>query len=82
MKTALIIIWLIILTIFMLRIHEQMKERPTNSEFINLEKEVQTELKQNQDETIQKIKALFKDVRIIPVSTGALVVMEREKDKE
>lgn len=90
MKTTLIIIWLILLTIFMLRIHGQVKERPTNSELLTID--IRLDLLELNDPTQmkntvmnyvikraeEKVEGLLRNRHVVPVS-GALLAVEREE---
>ncbi|TET67292.1 MAG: hypothetical protein E3J56_13150 [Candidatus Aminicenantes bacterium] len=82
MKTkVLIITWLLLLTIFMLRIHGQMKGRSTNENLLDVKNRVavlELDFQHNQGRVEEEIKEWFKDRRIVPVGRRILLAVERE----
>lgn len=89
MKTTLIIItWLLLLTIFILRIHGQMKERPTNSELLTID--IRLDLLESNDlaqmkKTVmnyvinraeEKVDSLLRNRHVVPVGNGILLAVE------
>jgi len=72
----------------MLRIHGQMKERPTNENLLDVKDRVEIlelDFEHNQGRVWKEIKAWFEDKQIVPVGNGmflAVAVERYEKDAE
>jgi len=71
----------------MLRIHGQMKERPTNENLLDIKDRIsvlELDFQHNQDRAWKEIKTWLENKRIVPVGNGMFlaVAVEREEDRE
>jgi len=80
---ALIFIWLIILTILIIWLCNQIKDRPTNNNLLDVKDRVEIlelDFEHNQGRVEEAIKKWFKHRRIVPVGRGVLLAVEAEKE--